>query len=285
MLSKRLRVASIVLLLLIFMPFSLYAAGPSGAPVPGGGGLDDEDLAIQEEMAKEKAEEEAVVKEIPPFKMIFVKGGCFDIGDFADLGDPDEKPVHEVCISDYYLAETEVTQELWDSVMSFNPMSDPDMQKPVTRVTWFWANRFLEKINERTGKVYRLPTEAEWEYAARARGEELIWSGVNDENRLKEYAWFQDNSDDTLQMVKQLKPNALGFYDMSGNVWEWVEDYFGFDYYKEREKEDPYGPEYSNWKVIKGGSYVDTPHTLRTTYRHAYEPTLSSHGLGLRLAE
>ncbi len=284
MLSKIFRVAFIAMVLQVFVLSASYAAGPGGAPIPGGG-MDDEDAAIMEEMQREAEEKAAEVKEIPPFKMIFVQGGCFEMGDFAGVGDPDERPVHEVCVSDYRLAETEVTQELWEAVMGYNAMGEPDMQKPIARVTWFWATRFLEQLNERTGGFYRLPSEAEWEYAAREGGKEMAWSGTDDDNQLKKYSWFEDNSDGELHRVKEREPNALGFYDMSGNVWEWVDDYFGFDFYKESPKADPYGPDSANWKVIRGGSYVETPHRTRTTYRHAFEPTRSSHGLGFRLAE
>jgi len=285
-LSNLLRVAFVafVLQLLVLSP-SYAATGPGGMPIPGSD--DEEYQAIQEELAREAAEEEEVEVEIPPIEMIFIEGGCYDMGDFAEKGDPDEKPVHEVCVSDFRLAEVEVTQELWEAVMGFNPMieRDVDMQKPVARITWFWATRFIEVLNDRTGGFYRLPTEAEWEFAARERGEEVVWSGTSDENHLREYSSFMDTSDMSLQTVKSYKPNALGLYDMSGSVWEWMDDNFGFEYYKESPKDDPYGPDYSNWKTIRGGSYVDTPHRMRTTYRHAFEPVLTSYGLGLRLAE
>lgn len=240
----------------------------------------EDEMQIMEEAAENLPE-----KPIPPIKMIYVKGACFEMGDFVGDGDDDERPAHEICVSDYYLMDTEVTQELFEAVMGFNPIKPPDPKKPMMNITWHWANRFIRRLNERTRSFYRLPSEAEWEYAAREGGKKVKWSGTNELFDLKDYGWFSENSDFEVMPVAQRKPNALGFHDMSGNVWEWCDDNFDFDYYQKSPKNNPYGPNESVWKVIRGGSIADVPFKLRTTYRHALEPQLKNEATGFRLAK
>ncbi len=217
--------------------------------------------------------------------MVFVKGGCFKMGDQFGVGDDDEQPVHEVCLEDYYISETEVTQAQWEAVMGFNPSKFKDPNKPVEYVSWNDIQFFLKKLNEQTGRKFRLPTEAEWEYAARERGKKLMWPGTNKEKEIDDYAWHLENSDMQTHPVKSKKPNALGIYDMAGNVWEWVYDYFDFDYYKQSPKFDPHGPDLSDWRGLRGGSFLDEPYKLRTTYRYGRVPPLRSFHIGIRLAE
>lgn len=235
-------------------------------------------------------EEEEVFKlptadELPPIKMVYVRGGCYEMGDFAGIGDEDERPTHEVCVEDFYLAETEVTQELFEMVEGFNPSIVKDPKMPVTNVSWQRVAHFIRTLNEITDGFYRLPTEAEWEYAAREGGKEIKWSGTDNEGELGDYAWFVDNSDKTIHHVATKKPNALGLYDMSGNVWEWVEDYFDFEYYELSPVDNPFGPDMSLWRVVRGGSFVDDPYNLRTTFRYGYIPTLLTGHIGFRLSE
>lgn len=260
-----------------------------------GAALDDLDkeLGIDSDSILEDKKKSEEKKVIPPFKMALVKGGCFDMGDPTSDGDEDERPVHQVCVSDYYMAETEVTQELFEAVMGYNPMKRfaaasktlIDPHKPVVYVNWHLANEFVKKLNEETKSFYRLPTEAEWEYAARSGGKNEKWPGINNEAELGDYAWFSDNSDDAIQQVKQKKPNGLGLYDMAGNAWEWVEDNFDAEYYRNSPKKDPYGPEISQYRSVRGGSFIDQPTRLRSTYRYALEPTRRIASVGLRLAE
>ena len=243
--------------------------------------------AILEEDVMQMMQEEAQKmpeKPIPPIKVVYVKGSCFEMGDFAGDGDDDERPVHEICLGDYYLMETEVTQELFEAVMGFNPIKPPDPKKPMSNISWFWANRFVKKLNERTKSFYRFPSEAEWEYAAREGGKKIRWAGTNDPFDLKDYAWFSENSEPEINQVAKRKPNALGLYDMSGNVWEWCDDNFDFDYYQKSPKKNPYGADESMWKAIRGGSIADGVFKLRTTYRHALEPQLRNEATGFRLA-
>jgi len=283
-------------LFLIMMTCLIGFSAPAGAqpPVPGQDMGVDEDLGLTEEQMQDiregkdvivGEEKPVVIKEIPPIPMVYVKGGCFDMGDFAGIGDDDEKPVHEVCVEDFYMSETEITQELYDAVMNQDPSLEKDPKKPVTNVSWYNAMKFVEKLNERTGGYYRLPTEAEWEYAARAGGEPLIWSGTDNEGEVGDYTWYVDNSDESTHKVATRRPNALGLYDMSGNVWEWVEDYLDFEYYELSPVDNPYGPDMSLWRVVRGGSFVDDPIKLRTTFRYGFVPTLLGPHIGFRIAE
>ncbi|MBI5561528.1 MAG: SUMF1/EgtB/PvdO family nonheme iron enzyme [Deltaproteobacteria bacterium] len=227
--------------------------------------------------------------ELPSFKMIYVKGKCFDMGDWTGDGDDDERPVHKVCLSNYYIGETEVTQKLFAAVLGFIPNEakflGPD--NPVGSVTAPMARGFIKRLNELTKGYYRLPTEAEWEFAARGGGKTERWAGVDNEDTLADYAWFSENSDGTLHPVKQKKPNGYGIYDMTGNVWELTEDYFDFDYYQRSSQRDPLNMEYTTWNSMRGGSIADEPFWMRATYRYGIEmhKASASANVGFRLAE
>ncbi|OGQ56285.1 MAG: hypothetical protein A3J24_08610, partial [Deltaproteobacteria bacterium RIFCSPLOWO2_02_FULL_53_8] len=216
-----------------------------------------------------------------------IKGGCYEMGDWTGDGDDDEMPVHTVCVSNYYLAETEVTQKLWEAVTGFIPSSIKDPDMPVTNLKPYKVKKFIEQLNKLTGRFYRLPTEAEWEYAARSGGKKERWAGTDKEQDISEYAWFGENSDYITHKVKEKKPNGLGLYDMTGNVWEQVEDYFNFDYYANSSKRDPLNMEYSVWSTIRGGSAMDDQFTVRNTYRYGIEMMKSAYAtnIGIRLAE
>lgn len=201
--------------------------------------------------------------------MVFVKGGCFQMGDLFGDGYLAERPVHEVCLDDFYIGESEVTQKEWVAVMGANPSaSNIGDDYPVDSVEWEDAQEFLKRLNEKTGKKYRLPTEAEWEYAARSRGKKEKFAGTNDESELGEYAWYDENSDGMTHPVKQKKPNALGLYDMSGNVWEWVYDYYDGDYYSASPKDNPTGPSrITSYHILRGGSWYSEARNVRTADR------------------
>lgn len=189
----------------------------------------------------------------------------------------DETPAHTVVISKaFYIAETEVTQAQWYKVMENKPGPDANWQRdewrslPVVSVNWFMAARFVEEINKMDDKHrYRLPTEAEWEYVAKDGINELRPVSIDE---LEDYAWFINNSKDITQAVATRKPNRFGVYDMTGNVWEWVADWYAADSYASSAKNDPVGPAEGLSKVRRGGSYHCPQHLLRPGYRAVGKP-------------
>ena len=213
------------------------------------------------------------------FKMIAVKGGTFQMG--SDDGIDIAKPVHQVTLSDYYIGETEVTQELWNAVMGSNPSyCTGDMQRPVEQVSWNDCQAFISKLNELTGEAFRLPTEAQWEYAARGgnQAQGRLYSGSN---TIDDVAWYYSNSS-SMHPVKTKAPNELGIYDMSGNVYEWCSDWKGS--YSSAAQTDPTGPSTGSSRVFRGGSWFLYAEYCRVAFRGSGTPTYSSFYLGVRLA-
>ena len=214
------------------------------------------------------------------FKMIAVKGGTFQMG--SDDWYEWEKPVHQVTLSDYYIGETEVTQELWSAVMGSNPSYfTGNMQRPVEWVSWNDCQTFISKLNQLTGETFRLPTEAQWEYAARGgnKSKGYTYSGSDAEDVV---AWYWDNSDRTTHPVKTKAPNELGIYDMTGNVYEWCSDWYGA--YSSAAQTDPTGPATGSFRVSRGGSWFSYASRCRVADRDYYTPAASCSFLGLRLA-
>ncbi|MDD6498828.1 MAG: formylglycine-generating enzyme family protein [Bacteroidales bacterium] len=214
------------------------------------------------------------------FTMIAVKGGTFQMG--SDDGYEWEKPVHQVTLSDYYIGETEVTQELWTAVMGSNPSYfTGDMQLPVECVSWDDCQTFISRLNELTGETFRLPTEAQWEYAARGgnKSKGYTYSGSNE---IDDVAWYYSNSSRTTHPVKTKVPNELGIYDMSGNVWEWCSDWYGS--YSSAAQTDPTGPATGSYRDYRGGGWGFSASYCRVAYRVSSTPTYSFSNLGLRLA-
>lgn len=192
------------------------------------------------------------------FKMIHVPGGTFDMGDnklndISKMSPSKAVLLHKVTLSDYYIGETEVTQELWKAVMGNNPSNFTGQSNlPVEKVSWDDCQEFIKKLNELTGKNFSLPTEAEWEYAARGgnRSKGYSFSG---NSKVGDVAWISDNSSNKTHPVKGKKANELGLYDMSGNVWEWCNDWY--DDYSSKSVTNPTGPEKGKERVVRGGSY------------------------------
>lgn len=234
------------------------------------------------------------------FKMVFVKGGTFKMGarkqsfltDFIRTtsspiqgkveGDDDEKPVHEVTLSDYYIGQTEVTQELWKAVMGENPSNHIGMNLPVENVSWKYCQEFLYKLNLITGMRFRLPTEAEWEYAARG-GEKSKNYSYSGSNNIEEVAWSWRNgaSGSLTKKVATKAPNSLGLYDMSGNVYEFCQDWYGE--YVPISTTNPRGHSDGLYRVVRGGSIGSEPEYCRVSSRGVCRPYIPSMVIGLRL--
>lgn len=236
----------------------------------------------------------------PDISMVRVAGGCYQMGDSSGNGEKDERPVHEVCINDFQIGLYEVTQAQWEAVMGNNPSQyKSGGSYPVEMVSWNDVQKFITRLNTQTGRSYRLPTEAEWEYAARSRGHSEMWSGTNDPKQLFRYMNFCDKNceatykdrtqDDGYGLTApagSFRPNALGLYDMSGNVWEWCQDWFDANYYRRANKNNPKGPEAGTFKVIRGGSWDKSADLLRAASRDGYLPDdrFGNHGFRLALS-
>jgi formylglycine-generating enzyme required for sulfatase activity len=195
-----------------------------------------------------------------------------------------EKPVHKVNISTFWISRYLVTQEQWEAVMGNNPSNFKGRDLPVEEVSWDDANKFIEKLNTliKDGDTkYRLPTEAEWEYACRADSSTKYCFG-DDASKLVEYAWFNENSESTTHRVGLKLPNAWGLYDMHGNVYEWIADWYG-DYSK-GETTDPNGPKTGSARVVRGGSWSSGAQLARSADRSRNDPDLRYSNYGFRLA-
>ena len=217
------------------------------------------------------------------YNMKRVEGGTFTMGATAEMSEPfdDEKPTHQVTLSSYSIGETEVTQALWQAVMGSNPSSFKGDNLPVERVSWDDCQIFINKLNNLTGQRFRLPTEAEWEFAARGgnRSHHTKYSGSSS---LDEVAWYEDNSGSKTHPVKTKRANELGIYDMAGNVWEWCQDWYGI--YSSSSQSNPTGPGSGSDRVSRGGSWSFTARYCCSSYRNGSTPDYRSSGLGLRLA-
>lgn len=226
-----------------------------------------------------------------PFDMILVEGGTFRMG--MEKNDPDaygdEQPVHEVTVPDFYLGKLPVTQALWLAVLE--PEKEEDIpfyftgtHRPAERVSWDDAQKFIKKLRRETNAPFRLPTEAEWEFAARG-GIYNLNHAYAGSNRLKEVGWFDTNSHGESKSGGRKFPNELGLYDMSGNVWEWCEDDWHPKYDKAPDDGSAWvGKERGSYRVFRGGGWLDTPRYCRAAYRGYWLPGRRSYSLGFRLA-
>jgi len=217
--------------------------------------------------------------------MVRIPGGTFAMGCTFEQGDDcddDEFPAHKVTLAGFQMGKYEVTQAQWASVMWGNSSEfDGCSRCPVENVSWNDVQDFIEELNMMTGKGYRLPTEAEWEYAARG-GERFKYSGSNNLDRV---SWYGDNSGRRTHEVGQKRANGYGLYDMSGNVWEWCSDKYGSDYYGKSPGRNPTGPPKGAWRVVRGGSCYYPPGDCRVANRSGYNsPGDRSSDRGFRLA-
>lgn len=235
------------------------------------------------------------------FVMKLVEGGTFLMGDPSEtdsVAESSEKPAHYVMIDSYYIGQTEVHQALWQAVMGSNPSFFKGKNWPVDQATWEECQAFVTKLNQLTGQKFRLPTEAEWEYAARGgrRSKGYKYSGSNTAD---DVAWYWETSGDgplsgtwnidklydnncKTHPVATKQPNELGIYDMSGNVWEWCQDRYGS--YSSESQTNPKGPKTGNDRVVRGGSWSSMATGCRVVSRANTPPTFRSFFFGLRLA-
>ena len=216
-------------------------------------------------------------------EMVKVEAGSFNMGATPEMENPweDEKPVHRVTLTnDYYIGKYEVTQALWQAVMGSNPSHFKGDALPVEQVSWNDCQDFISKLNAMTGKRFRLPTEAEWEYVARG-GKKSRGYQYSGSNTLGDVAWYGDNSGSKTHAVGTKQPNELGIYDMAGNVWEWCQDWY--DSYSSSPQTNPTGAASGSDRVYRGGSWRGSAECCRTSYR--YNGTLGGRDdrLGLRL--
>ena len=218
------------------------------------------------------------------FKMIPVEGGTFTMGATAEQGsyvDSDETPTHQVTLSSYAIGETEVMQELWEAVMGSNPSNFSGNQLPEGCVSWNDCQTFITNLNQLTGANFRLPTEAEWEFAERGGNKRSGYKYAGS-NTIGNVAWYSGNSSSKTHAVAQKLPNELGLYDMSGNVYEWCQDWYGS--YSSAAQTNPTGPASGSDRVLRGGSWNRTAVYCRVSFRGHGTPTLTDNCVGLRLA-
>ena len=204
-------------------------------------------------------------------------GGTSEQGNDADR---DEKPVHEVTLSDYYMGKYEVRQSEWEAVMGNNPSYFEGVDLPVEGVSWSDCHEFIGRLNALTGLSFKLPTEAQWEYAARG-GRLSKGYKYSGSNNLGEVGWYGSNSGNCTHRVGEKQPNELGLYDMSGNVWEWCEDWSGG--YIVTSQRDPLGAASGSNRVDRGGSWGNEARYCRVSYRDSGTPGDRYGNLGFRL--
>ena len=223
------------------------------------------------------------VKDGISIDMVRVEAGTFTMGATPEMENPldDEKPAHQVTLTnDYYIGKYEVTQALWKAVMGNNPSYSKGNNLPVERVSWDNCQKFISKLNRITGKTFRLPTEAEWEYAARGGNKSRGYQYSGSSN-LSDVAWYEDNSGNKTHNVGSKQANELGIYDMSGNVHEWCQDWY--DKYSNSSKVNPTGANSGSYRVSRGGGWANSAGLCNSSSRVNETPGNRSGSLGLRL--
>ncbi len=222
-------------------------------------------------------------------EMVWIPAGSFQMGDIQGDGDDDEKPVHEVSVDRFAIGKYQVTFEQYDKFAEATGKDKPDDEawgrdkRPVINVSWDDATAYAKWLSKQTGYIYRLPTEAEWEYMARA-GTTTRYCFGDDESSLGDYAWYNDNSSGKTHPVGEKKPNAWGIYDVHGNVWEWCADIYSADYYSRSPRSNPTGPGRGGSRVVRGGSWLFDARCVRAAFRYDYVSSYRSSSIqGFRL--
>jgi formylglycine-generating enzyme required for sulfatase activity len=216
--------------------------------------------------------------------MVYVPGGTFMMGCTSEQGDDcedHERPAHQVSLSSFQIGKYEVTQAQWETVMGNNPSYSKNCPNcPVETVYWYDIQDFISRLNAKTGKKYRLPTEAEWEYAARG-GNRSRGNKYSGSNNLDEVAWYDQTSGSKTHSVGGKKPNELGIYDMIGNVWEWCGDWHG--YYSNSSQSNPKGPSSGSRRVLRGSGWFGNAKNCRVSNRFFNSPDIRNYNGGFRL--
>ncbi|MBP3227555.1 MAG: formylglycine-generating enzyme family protein [Bacteroidaceae bacterium] len=272
---KKFRYIASALLLGALLPLTFASCGSSD---------DDEDKKDPTENKSDAPDELYVdiwsgsIREV--IRMVKVEGGTFRMGN-AD-GSYYESPEHDVTLSDYYIGMFEVRQDEWELIMGGNPsyLTEGQRRLPVESVSWNDCQEFIKKLNEKTGLTFRLPTEAEWEFAARGgtKSKGYLYSGSS---TIGDVAWYEDNTEDT-HTVGRLKANELGLFDMTGNVEEWCQDWMGS--YSASAQTNPTGPVTGTERVLRGGAANFAAKFCTTTFRTFAKPDQSGNFRGFRLA-
>jgi len=264
-------------------------AGRGRSTAPGGARAHQDPAVRMEKDPAVRMEKDPVIG----MEMVYVEGGCYRMGNALAGGPAEEKPAHEVCVDDFHIGRYEVTQGQWRAVMGGLPSTHPNCGDdcPVGMVSWNDVQDFIGRLNRAGGGAraasgtYRLPTEAEWEYAARSGGRD----GDADGGDVDRAAWYFQNSQDAgsgrtgVQPVGLKAPNALGIHDMAGNVWEWTNDWYGASYYSSSPRANPTGPGSGTRRVLRGGGYGNSAFDLRASYRNHLPPDHRSDSKGFRL--
>ena len=241
---------------------------------------------------------ESITDPATGMEFVLVKGGCYQMDEAMGAPGRSKKPVHEVCVDDFYMGKYEATQGEWRKIMGTDPSKFKNGDRyPVESVSWNDVTEdFLPKLNRRSGKSYRLPTEAEWEYAAREGGKKVRFGNgkdiadprqINFDGRVKNKESYSRAGvyREKTTKVGSFAPNSLGLYDMSGNVWEWCSDWYGENYYASSPRNNPQGPGpgSDSCRVYRGGGWLSSPWSVRAAFRNYYSPDFSYDSLGFRL--
>ena len=236
-------------------------------------------------------DEQAEETELPPsylnieIDMVDIKGGTFSMGSsWSFESDRDERPLHKVTVNSFRIGKNVVTQSQWKIIMGDNPSKHIGDSFPVVNASWNDVQEFIRRLNEKTGKHYRLPTEAEWEFAARG-GNLSKGYKYSGSNSIEDVAWYVINSGKKLHPIGEMIPNELGIFDMSGNIAEWCQDWYEEEYYRHSPVNNPEGPDTGTFRVVRGGSCISPSRACRITYRGNALPDFSKYTIGFRLAE